>query len=44
MDFMERALCKICNHETTYFPEDILIGDAGEFYILCEHCMNEIIL
>lgn len=38
----ERVICKVCNHETVYFPSDIMIGETGGFYVYCEYCMNDI--
>lgn len=34
--------CKVCNQETAYTPADIQIDEHGEFFIFCEHCMNNI--
>lgn len=38
----KQIICKVCNHETTYFPTDVFIGSDGDFYVYCEHCMNDI--
>lgn len=36
------AICKVCNHTTKYQPTDVYVGEGGHFYVLCEHCMNDI--
>ena len=41
---MKEAICKVCNHTTYYDNTDVYIGDNGIWYILCDHCMNEIII
>jgi hypothetical protein len=38
------VICKICGHDIKYFPSDIFVGDDGEFYVHCEHCMNDILI
>lgn len=39
---MEEVICKVCNRVTCYSPSDLHISDNDGWYVLCEHCMNEI--
>lgn len=39
---MKEVICKVCNRVTYYSPSDLHISDNGGWYVLCEHCMNEI--
>lgn len=41
---MKEVICKVCNHTAYYNTENILIGENNTWYILCDHCMNEIII
>ena len=39
---MKEAICKVCNRVTYYNPSDLHISDNMGWYVLCDHCMNEI--
>ena len=39
---MKYAICKVCNHEVTYFPTDVFVGEDGKFCVCCDHCMNDV--
>lgn len=41
---MNEVICKVCNHTTYYDTEHIFIGENNTWYVLCDHCMNEIII
>lgn len=39
---MKEAICKVCNRVTYYDNTDVYIGERDTWYVLCDHCMNEI--
>lgn len=41
---MYEVICKVCNHTIYYDIENILIDENNTKYILCDCCLNEIII